>query len=270
MGPHAGHGPTRQLNSGFASAWPLQLTPVRVVILLAALIFTSEFIVMLLLSTLPPMSRGMEAVVDSCMLLFLLSPAYFFLFLPLKTFYLEHQQADADVHRLSRQLLTIVEEEKKRIALDLHDACGQTIAALQYKLGALSSALPPGTSAEQKQQYEQVNHLVHQLSNHIRNLTSSLRPVMLEHLGLVATLEWHLTTLAEQRQELKLSFHHDSFSGLLPPEVEIALFRICQEALNNVCRHAHARRVVVTLERTTDLLWIADRLPSARITPGKR
>ena len=242
------------------SDWPLRLTPVRLVVFLAVIIFVAEFSVMLILALLPPLSSGTEALIDSTILLLLLSPTYFSLFLPLKRYYHEHLRADEEVRFLTRRMLTVVEDEKKRIARDLHDASGQTIAALQYKVGALSSTLPPEISQERKELFGSVDQLVHQLSDQVRSLMGQLRPQMLEHFGIVETLEWYLTELGEQRRDLSFSFHHNGSSERYSAETEIALFRTCQEALNNALLHSGANRIEVHLERneTSVRLTICD------------
>ena len=154
----------------------------------------------------------------------------------------------------ARQLLKGQEEERRRIARELHDEMGQTLTALKIGLQELQrDPVPDRTRLQESAGL--VDHLMEQ----VRVLLSDLRPAPLETLGLPAALRWYLSRQAE-RTGLKIQFHVDTLSGRLPGEIEIGCFRIVQEALTNVVRHAQAKHVAIDLrqEETALHLWVKD------------
>ncbi len=166
---------------------------------------------------------------------------------------------DAARREQAMLIMQAQEEEQRRIALELHDEAGQNLTALLIHLELLHQYIQafPSTdiSEEAQKQLErgltQVNVLTQQTLEGIRVLAQQLRPSVLDDLGLVAAFRW----LAEDsRQRLKLTVDlsiHDvegtrKKNHLLPAH-EIALFRIAQESLTNIARHAHARHVFLSL-----------------------
>lgn len=139
---------------------------------------------------------------------------------------------------LSRRLVEVHERESRAIARELHDQIGQMLTALKLNL-AIAPQLPP--EAAQKK-YAQAEALVDELIQHIRNLSLELRPPMLDDLGLLPTLLWHTHHYQEQTG-IAVEFHHQNIeSKRFPAEVETTAYRIIQEALTNVARHAQATR----------------------------
>ncbi len=154
----------------------------------------------------------------------------------------------------ARQLLKGQEEERRRIARELHDEMGQTLTALKIGLQELQHESVPDRARLQES-----TGLIDHLMEQVRALLTDLRPAPLETLGLPAALRWYLSRQGE-RTGLKIQFHVDTLPGRLPGEVEIGCFRIVQEALTNVIRHAQAQHVTIDLrqEETALRLWIKD------------
>ncbi|HEX6265626.1 MAG TPA: response regulator [Burkholderiales bacterium] len=142
---------------------------------------------------------------------------------------------------LSRRLLEVQEEERGRLARDLHDDIGQALTALKIQLESLARAR--GTDAGRVR--ECVETTRHALER-IRQLSLSLRPLQLDDLGLVAALRSHLD---RQSGVGGLAPHFDAEEAprSVAPEVETACFRVAQEAINNVLRHARARNLWLRL-----------------------
>jgi signal transduction histidine kinase len=142
---------------------------------------------------------------------------------------------------LSRRLLEVQEEERGRLARDLHDDIGQALTALKIQLESL--ARTRGTHTERVA--ECVETTRHALER-VRQLSLSLRPLQLDDLGLVAALRSHLD---RQTGIGGLAPHFDAAEAPrgLAPEVETACFRVAQEAINNVLRHARARNLWLRL-----------------------
>ncbi len=157
----------------------------------------------------------------------------------------ELAQKETRIRELLRRTLRAQEEERARIARELHDATGQALTALQLTLDRLDRSLPEG---EARAILSQARELLGQTLADLRRLIADLRPGVLDQLGLVQALGWLLNrTLRPAGIEGTLEVR--GIEGRLPPTVELVLFRIAQEALHNLVRHSGARRAWVRLER---------------------
>lgn len=226
--------------------WPLRLSPNRLLLVVTALVFLGEAVVMRVLHHLPPLPAWGLALLDAASLLIILSPTFFFLFLPLKRYYAKHQQADREIAFLSRQMIRVAEEERKRLANDLHDECGQTLTALQFGIETLRSSLP-GSASVPAQQCNQLVDLTSRLSDHVRRLTAQLLPAVLENSGIGETSRWHVQQLRRQRPDLQVDLWIAEEEARPSSEVETTLYRILQEGVNNVLEHARASQVKIRL-----------------------
>ncbi len=147
---------------------------------------------------------------------------------------------------LSRRLVEVQETERGYIARELHDEAGQALASLMVGLRLLErEGGNPAAVAARSQELKQIADGV--LEN-LHRLAINLRPTALDHLGLVAALRQHTNNLATQHG-LEVQFDVIGDIGRLPGETETAIYRIIQEALTNVIRHARASRVDVLLEQ---------------------
>ena len=148
------------------------------------------------------------------------------------------------VTSLSQQLMQAQEAERRAIANELHDEVGQTLTAVKLLLEANEAE---ATAPEADGPIRQASGLIDDLIDQVRRLSLDLRPAMLDDLGLWPTLKWHVERFqAHTGVDVELS--EDGLDGAsLPSEVETTAYRIVQEALTNVARHAHADRVQVRL-----------------------
>jgi PAS domain S-box-containing protein len=143
---------------------------------------------------------------------------------------------------LSRRLERLQEAERQAIARELHDEFGQTLTALSIHLQlALHS-----DSQEQARHLVDTQRLVQELADRVRRMSLHLRPPMLDDLGLLPTLLWYFDRVAQQYQ-LHVDFEHHGLERRFEAEIETAVFRIVQEALTNVARHAHTATASVHL-----------------------
>ncbi len=209
-------------------------------------IFCAEVAEMYCFSVLEPLSVGVEAVIDGLVLIVMISPAYFLFYRPLLALSRERQQSEREIRHLSRSLLAACETERKRLAQDLHDQCGQTITALQFGMETLQSVIAGGHRKPERQ-IEKLSALISQLGRDMRAITGNLRPMMLDELGLIPALRWHVKEFGRTMPHLQAGFEAGGCDRRLAPEAEVALFRICQEALNNVAKHSQAQKVEVGL-----------------------
>lgn len=174
----------------------------------------------------------------------------------------ERKQAEADLREnrerlqlLSQQLLTAQEAERRHIARELHDEIGQAFTALKLNLQSLERApAAAGLGPPIQESIGIVEHAIQQ----VRNLSVELRPSLLDDLGLIPALRWHLDRYT-QRTGTAVHFTADPATGRPPPEIETVCFRVTQEALTNVARHAQARQVWVDLRQSSDELRLTIR-----------
>ncbi len=158
------------------------------------------------------------------------------------------RQAEDDIRQLSRRLIAGIEEERKRLAADLHDEFGQQLTGLHFGVEALARSLP-AEAGQAKGMCDQVMHMLEGLADGIRTICSELRPDMLDHLGLIPTLEWYVAEFMRRFPGLNVDFTAVGFAvkRRLDPRLEIVLYRIAQEALTNVAKHAQASQVNLQL-----------------------
>jgi signal transduction histidine kinase len=144
---------------------------------------------------------------------------------------------------LSRQLVNLQEVEKRQIALELHDEIGQTLTSL----GLLLRIDEMMDIVLLKDRLARSKELVGELINRVRKISLDLRPPMLDDLGMIPSLEWLFESYTKSTR-IKVIFRHNNINGRrFKPEIEIGIFRIIQEALTNVARHAKVDRVDVRL-----------------------
>jgi PAS domain S-box-containing protein len=158
----------------------------------------------------------------------------------------ERKQAEKQIRHLSRQLMGAMEEERKRLARDLHDEFGQSVTALYLGMEQLQNSLPGGLKV-QKTSCNELIGLIEELGGNIRNISSELRPDMLDHLGLIPTLEWYVEEFAKRRHGLKIDFQAMGLKKRPDSEIEIVLYRMLQEAVNNIVKHARAEHISILL-----------------------
>jgi signal transduction histidine kinase len=156
---------------------------------------------------------------------------------------------------LSRQLLRTQETERRHLARELHDEIGQALTALKINLQGLQRGL--NTSPLRAGLDDSIG-IVERTLEQVRNLSLALRPSMLDDIGLSAALRWYLDRQA-QRAGLAVQATLDPLTQPLDPDVETACFRLVQEAVTNVVRHARARSIRVTMCQTGMALELAIR-----------
>jgi PAS domain S-box-containing protein len=151
----------------------------------------------------------------------------------------EVRAGQARLEALSRRLVGLQEEERRTIARDLHDQAGQILVGLKF---ALETVERRGAISD----LTQLKDVAIQLLERVTDLSLNLRPPMLDDLGLIPTLLWHFERYRVQTR-IHVQFHHSGNIGRLPPDVEITAFRVIQEGLTNVARHAGVEEVAVEL-----------------------
>jgi PAS domain S-box-containing protein len=179
----------------------------------------------------------------------------------------ELKQAQQDVQDLSANLLTAQDEERRRIARELHDSTAQTLTALLLNLNRLARTGKLDENA--RALTEASTALVNQVHSEIRTLSYLLHPPLLDELGLAAALTWYVDGFSE-RSGIKVKSAISPDLGRLDGSLEMALFRVVQEGLGNVHRHSGSKFASVRLERSpTELvLTISDSGSGMRSSTG--
>jgi PAS domain S-box-containing protein len=157
-----------------------------------------------------------------------------------------------ELRLLARRLQQIREEERARISREIHDELGQSLTGLKMDLSWVGGKLKPGQELL-RERNEAMIGLVDSTIDTVRRIAAELRPGLLDDLGLQAAMEWQVSEFT-RRSGVATSLELEAGDGVLPPEVSTAVFRIMQEALTNVARHAAAKRVTVRLARSDGAL----------------
>jgi two-component system, NarL family, sensor histidine kinase UhpB len=155
------------------------------------------------------------------------------------------------LQKMSEQVLAAQEDERKRIARELHDETAQGLATLLIRLKILERAR---TAPEMRKQIDELRELTAETLEAVRKLAVELRPATLDDLGLVAALEGYTESYGA-RIPVHVAFSADGFDdrdGRLAPQLELVLYRVVQEALTNAAKHAGAHEVHVELHRKPD------------------
>lgn len=161
-------------------------------------------------------------------------------------------QSVRQLEALSRRLLEVQEGERRALAYELHDEIGQALTAIKLLIES-SGELPEPTL---RKRCEQVQELVRELLGKVRQLSVDLRPPMLDDLGLLPTLLWYVGRLREQAG-MRIHFQHRGLvERRLAPQIEIVTYRIVQEALTNVIRHARVTEAWLSLWTEGDRLYV--------------
>jgi signal transduction histidine kinase len=151
------------------------------------------------------------------------------------------QKSRQELRALAGRLINAEEEERKRISRELHDDLSQKLAMLAFDTGSLVLAPPPSMD-EIREQLRNLQARVVQLSQHVRQISHQLHPTILEDLGLTAALS-ELCEEFSAREGIAAAFEQEAMPRTLPVDVAACLYRVAQEALHNVSKHASATQV---------------------------
>ncbi len=155
-------------------------------------------------------------------------------------------KAEEQVRQLTGKLIDGIEEERRSLANDIHDEFGQALTLLQFDVESLQNVLPPG-SPESSEICTRMMAQIQNLAQAVRDTTSRLRPDMLDHFGLVPTLQWYINDFKTRKPGIQIAFQSIGLKRRIPPAVELVLYRVFQEGLNNISKHARASHVALQL-----------------------
>ncbi len=161
----------------------------------------------------------------------------------------------AELRRLSVRLLSMQDEERRRIARDLHDGLGQELAVAKMVLG---KSLGPNSTPGEKQVASEASEIIDRAIQQVRSMSHLLHPPLLDEVGLLSALSWYMEGLTK-RSGIETSFEVQPDFPRLAPELETAIFRIVQEALTNVFKHSEARKVWINLSQRDSQMIVSVR-----------
>ena len=173
-----------------------------------------------------------------------------------ETRYDEIARGKRELHDLSAKLLAAHEDERRNIARELHDEVGQALWAVSLGLDNLGAALTRGDTEQALRRLEEVRDMSNQNIRTIRNMSLLLRPSMLDDLGLIPALKW-LAREVSRTTGLTVDVAADDPPAELPEDHKTCLFRVVQEALRNISRHARASYAQIRVETANDRLLLS-------------
>ena len=166
----------------------------------------------------------------------------------------------------SAVLLKMQDDERRRLARELHDSAGQTIAALIMNIDQL---MRPDSQVEHERLLSDSRTLLQNLNKEIRTISHLLHPPLLDEVGLSSALQWYVDGFAK-RSGISTTLELGSDFGRLDADIEIAIFRVVQECLTNVHRHSHSPKAIVRLNRCQDAVLLEIEDQGKGIPPEKQ
>lgn len=166
----------------------------------------------------------------------------------------ERKLAEEALSSVNRRLIEAQEQERIRVARELHDDIGQRLSLLTMAIDILRTKLPavPDDAAIQM---DELSKLSNEVTSDVHAISHRLHSSKLEYMGLIPAIRSFCRELAEQ-QKLNIEFAHDDLPGKLPQEVSLCFYRILQEALHNAAKYSQARRFDVELRKTPADIWL--------------
>jgi signal transduction histidine kinase len=233
-------------------------SPFISLLIIMAVIFISEGLVMLFLFYFPLQSFWYEVIFDSTLLVFLVSPTlYFFLFRPLIRSIDMHRKAEKKILSYQEQLRTLIsrlsvleEEERRHISEELHDNINQNLALSKIKLASIKHSFP-----DTAEEIKETSQLIEQTIHFIRNLTFEISPPILYELGFKSAIEW-LSEQINRKFGIPVHFHFQGDLNEIKGETAILLFKTVRELLINAVKHARAEKVHLSMKNDDGSLVI--------------
>ncbi len=157
------------------------------------------------------------------------------------------QRSESDLRLLSAQLWKTQELERQRIARELHDGIGQSLGGIKFALENCGALIEAGNASAALLSVQQQTHKIRDLVEEVRRISMNLRPSTLDDLGILATIGWFSREFRSIYGQFRLETTVDVMEDEIPPALKTAIYRIMQEAVNNIVKHSGARGIWLTM-----------------------
>ncbi|NWF94078.1 MAG: PAS domain-containing protein [Syntrophaceae bacterium] len=162
----------------------------------------------------------------------------------------ELKDSEARLRHLSSQLLTVQENERKRISREIHDSLGQSLSAIKFKVESIIQQMRETRRKKMAESLETILPIIQASIEESRRIQMDLRPSILDDLGVTATLNWFCREFQQTYSNIHIDKQIDISENTVPDSLKTTIYRISQEALNNIAKHSKASLVSLSLRRT--------------------
>lgn len=162
------------------------------------------------------------------------------------------RDSEQTLRRLSLKIIETQENERRQIAKELHDSIGSSLAAIKFAVEGRLLTMKKSPPNHNTVSLEKIAGYIHDTINEVRRISTSLRPSMLDDLGLLATIKWYCRSRSEMHTAVRIETKLALTDGDVPDYSKIVIYRVLQEALNNALRHSKADTIRVSLEAVND------------------
>lgn len=163
------------------------------------------------------------------------------------------RESEKELHYLSSQLLTAQEKERRRLSIELHDELGQSLMVLKLKLRSIREGLP-SDQARLEAECDDLIRYINEMTENVRRISRDLSPSILENLGLSAAIRWLVDAFTEH-SNIQCSLEMIEMNNLFPMEGQIILYRIIQECLTNIAKHAQSTMASIVIKKQDDRIF---------------
>lgn len=167
----------------------------------------------------------------------------------------EVEHARGALRDLSTRLIAVQESERRALSRELHDEVGQSLSALLLGVGNVAAVISPDDNTDARAQLQDLRRLAERTLAVVRDMSLLLRPSMLDDLGLIPALQWQAREVSRTKN-LSVQVHADELAEDIPDEHKTCIYRLIQEALHNIARHAKAKSVDIRLCQNADKLLL--------------
>lgn len=161
------------------------------------------------------------------------------------------RQSESTVRAVSAKLLTLQESERKRIARELHDGIGQILTSIKMQVEAASVAISQGGFPAGAIALQSIVPTIQDAMQEVRNMSSDLRPSILDDLGIIATIAWFSRNFSRAFEAIRVELDLRVAESNVPAPLKTIIYRVIQEAMNNVAKHSDANLVWIRLRHAT-------------------
>lgn len=165
--------------------------------------------------------------------------------------------SQGELQRLSAQLLEVQENERRRIAIDLHDVLGSSLTMIKLGVEESLQLMAANETGAVTEALQQLRLKVQDAFGEVRRVAMDLRPSTLDDLGILATLSWFFREFSAVCHDTKVEMDFRVTEGNVPFQLKVTIFRIIQEASCNVAKHANATCIKVSLKKIGDALYLS-------------